>query len=369
MTASPKHIPLFFLIFSFFFFSHVHSQSSDSCNSPLNLPNPPRFETSSLHCAIVWSAQSFILRYVQASPNVWNFILSAPNTNAYIAIGFSPNGNMVGSRAIVGWVGADGMADIRKYYLGGRTPDLVRLESPDQGLQVVNSSMIVRSNHIFMAFQLISDRPSTRLIYAVGPAARSLPSPPNFQLSEHRSMISTTLNYATGQFQTQQSPHASLRRSHGLLNMFGWAILMPIGAMVARYMRKWDPIWFYSHAMIQSFAFILGFIGVICGLVLENRIDASVTKHKGIGIFILILGCLQVIAYVARPEKTSKSRKYWNWYHYSVGRTLIFFAAVNVFYGIHLGNAGSGWNAGFAVFLVIIFVISLILELRMCLKK
>ncbi|KAG8371627.1 hypothetical protein BUALT_Bualt13G0107900 [Buddleja alternifolia] len=367
MKAPPKYT-LLFLIFNFFF-SYVHSQASDSCNSPLTLPTPLPFDTTSLQCVSVWSAQSFILRYVQGAPNVWNFVLSAPNRNAYIGMGFSPDGNMVGSRAIVGWVGADATTDMKKYFLGGRSSDLVTTEPPNQGLlQIGNTSMVVQSNQIYMAFQLISDSPSTRLIYSVGQVGR-LPSGSNFQLSEHQDMISTSLNFGTGQFQTQDSPQASLKRSHGLLNMLGWAILLPIGAIIARYMRNWDPIWFYSHAVVQSIGFILGLSGVICGLVLENRLNVSVSRHKGLGIFILVLGCLQVIAILARPKKTAKVRKYWNWYHSGVGRLLIFLAAINVFYGIHLGNAGSGWNAGFAAVLVILFIISLILELRLCLKK
>ncbi|KAK6145182.1 hypothetical protein DH2020_022002 [Rehmannia glutinosa] len=368
MKASPKYTQFMFLILILFLISYVHSQASDSCNSPLTLQSSIPFDTTSLHCVTVWPSQTYILRYVQASENVWNFLLSAPNRNAYIGIGFSPNGGMVGSSAIVGWVGSSGTSQMQKYYLGGQSPNAVRIEPNDQGLQIGNTSMFLQSNQIYIAFQLITDNPSTRLIYAVGRVGQ-LPTGPTFQLSQHQDMISTVLNYATGQFQSHISPEASLRRSHGLLNMLGWAILLPIGAMVARYMRKWDPIWFYAHAIIQSLGFILGLSGVICGLVLENRLDASVNKHKGIGITILIFGCLQVIAFLARPDKTSKVRTYWNWYHFGVGRALIFLAAINVFYGIHLGNAGSGWNAGFAVVLVILFIISLILELRMCFKK
>ncbi|GFP98727.1 cytochrome b561 and DOMON domain-containing protein at3g07570 [Phtheirospermum japonicum] len=359
-----------FILLLSLFFSYVHSQTpSDSCNSPLTLQAPVPFQTNSLHCVpILWGSHNFILRYAQAPSNVWNFLLSAPNTNAYIGIGFSPNGRMVGSSAIVGWVGSGGTSNMQKYYLGGQSPNLVTIEPPNQGLQVDNSSMVVQSNRIYMVFQLRSASPSTRLIYAVGPTGR-LPVGPGFQLAQHDDMISTVLNYATGQFQSHINPESSLRRSHGLLNMLGWAILMPIGAMVARYMRKLDPIWFYSHAIIQSLGFILGLIGIICGLVLENRLSTSVNKHKGIGITILVFGCLQVIAVLARPDKTSKVRKYWNWYHFGVGRALIFLAAINVFYGIHLGNAGSSWNAGFAVILVIFFLISLVLELRLIFRK
>lgn len=101
------------------------------------------------------------------------------------------------------------------------------------------------------------------------------------------------LFFGTGQSQTQ-STHSKLRKSHGLSNMVGWGILIPIGAMVARYMKHWDPMWFYSHTIVQTIGFILGFSGIICGLVLNNRLKANVDKHRGLGIFILVLGCLQV---------------------------------------------------------------------------
>ncbi|KAL8516503.1 hypothetical protein ACS0TY_014954 [Phlomoides rotata] len=371
MKAPPKHTQ-FFLILTLFF-SYVYSQSQDSCTSPLTLQSPLPFDTSSLHCVSVWGSENFILRYgqEQGGANVWNFVLSAPNTNGYIGMGFSPNGNMVGSDAVVGWVGSDGASDIKKFHLGGQQPNLVTLQSTDAGLQVANSSTRLQSqpnNRIYISFQLLTGQPTSRLIYAVGRAAQ-LPVAPNFRLTQHRDMITTVLNYESGQFETTGSPYASLRRSHGLLNMFGWAILLPIGAMVARYMRKWDPLWFYSHAAIQTSGFILGLSGVVCGLILDNRIKANVSKHKALGIIIFTLGCLQILALLIRPDKAAKVRKYWNWYHFGVGRILILLASINVFYGIHLGGAGSSWNVGFAAFLVIIFIITLIMELRMCLRK
>lgn len=367
--ASLKYNPFLLILILCSFILYAHSQSSNSCDSTLNLANPLPFDTSSLSCVVVWRAQSFVLRYVQASPNVWSFVLSAPNPNSYVAIGFSPDGQMVGSSAVVGWVEADGTLNIKKYYLGGQSSDAVTLDSSDSRLQISNSSIQLVQNQIYMAFQVISDKPTTHLLYSFGPQGR-LPASPSYTLVEHQDRIPTSLNYATGQFATtQNTAEASLRRSHGILNMLGWGILMPIGVMVARYMRQWDPIWFYSHVAIQSCGFVLGVIGVICGFVLQNRLKTPVKRHKGIGVFILVLGCLQVIAFLARPDKTSKVRKYWNWYHFIVGRVLIFAAAVNVFYGIHLGKAGAGWNAGFASVLVLFFIITLILELRACMRK
>lgn len=363
---------LFFFIFQIFISSQilkVNSQNSntDSCSSNLNLKSEILFDTTSFHCLSVWDQQGYILRYTRTDRNVWSFVLSAPNTNAYIAMGFSEKGKMVGSTAIVGWVANDGTATMKKYFLGGQSPNQVL---PDEGnLQLVNftSSIVAENSRIYLSFQLNTEMPSNRLIYSVGPTGM-LPSTADYRLREHQDHTSTSLNYNTGQSETK-TPYANLRRSHGLLNMFGWGIFMPIGVMVARYLRQYDPIWFYSHTTIQSLGFILGFAGVISGLVLNSRLQNNVNRHKGLGIFILLLGCLQVIAILVRPDKESKIRKYWNWYHYITGRILIFLATINVFYGIHLGNAGSSWNAGFSIVLVILFITALMLEIKMWKRK
>lgn len=91
-----------------------------------------------------------------------------------------------------------------------------------------------------------------------------------------------------------ENPHRELRKSHGILNMIGWGIMMIIGAIVARYCKQWDPIWFYLHTGIQSLGFLLGIAGIICGFLLEDRLSVDVSTHKGLGIFILVLGSLQV---------------------------------------------------------------------------
>lgn len=106
------------------------------------------------------------------------------------------------------------------------------------------------------------------------------------------------LMHATGQ-SASQNPYVRLRRSHGVLNMIGWGILMIIGTIVARYFKHRDPIWFYIHISFQSLGFILGVVGVIFGFVLNNHLNTDVSTHKGIGLFILALGCLQVCLFFA----------------------------------------------------------------------
>ncbi|VFR00659.1 unnamed protein product [Cuscuta campestris] len=350
--------------FAFHFLLTANSQpTTDSCSSNNLLPkNQLPFDPSSFTCLPVWNSHSFILRYKRTDLSVWSFVLSAPNANAYIGMGFSPDGKMVGSSAVVGWVGDGGAPTMKRYYLGGQSPSLVQ---PDQGtLLLVNrsSSVVADDSRIYMAFRLIADRPSDRVIYSIGPAGQ-LPSSATFRLAQHQDQISTFLDYTTGQSQTK-TLYRRLRRSHGVLNLFGWGIVVPFGIMAARYFREWEPVWFYSHIALQTLGFVLGLLGVIFGLVLENRLGTKVNTHKGIGIFILVLGCLQVIAFLARPKKEAKVRKYWNWYHHNVGRILVIFAIANIFYGIHIADGGVAWNAGFGVAIAILFMATFILEIR-----
>ncbi|KAK9138747.1 hypothetical protein Sjap_009341 [Stephania japonica] len=353
------------------FFSSLSSiviSQSDSCNSVLNLNGSVPFETTNLVCLSVWQAQDYILRFVQNGPSLWSFVLSAPYTNAYVAIGFSPSGRMPGSSAVVGWSGSDGALVIKQYYLGDTNPSKV---NPDQGeLPIVpNSSAIkLQSSRLYLAFQLNTTQPLSRVLYSVGPRDR-LPSSNN-RLTEHRDKVSTRLNYQSGKLNyLPATTYANLRRGHGIVNMLGWGILMPIGVITARYLRHFDPIWFYSHVAIQMVAFVLGVSGVIAGFVLEDRLSVDVDKHKTVGIFILIFGCLQAIAILVRPDKSSKARKYWNWYHSNVGRVLIIFAIANVFYGIHLGDEGRGWNAGYGVAIALLILVAIGLEVRMWMRK
>ncbi|RXH97911.1 hypothetical protein DVH24_010236 [Malus domestica] len=282
----------------------VNSQT-DSCSSTLNLQNVNLpFDAASLNCFAVWDAHNYILRYSQTLSNLWTFVLSAPAANSYIAIGFSSNGQMVGSSAIVGWMSPTG-GEIKQYYLGGTSPNLVE---PNKGSLQIGSNFSLftsQSNRTYLGFQLETNQPLSRLIYAVGPDGL-LPVAPNYRLTEHSDKVSTSINYITG---------------------------------------------------------------VLCGFALNNKLNADVSTHKSLGIFVLVLGCLQVMALLVRPEKESKVRRYWNWYHQGVGRILIIFAVANVFYGIHLGEKGKGWSAGYGVVISILFVTAFILELRLWLRK
>lgn len=71
---------------------------------------------------------------------------------------------------------------------------------------------------------------------------------------------------------------------------------------------------------------------------------------------------LQVLAFFLRPNTDSKYRKYWNWYHHWSGRLVLFFAAVNIVLGIHVGGGHDSWKIGYGFNLAILLVAVIGLE-------
>ncbi|CAL9108192.1 unnamed protein product [Musa textilis] len=163
---------LLLLLLLLCFTSFVNSQS-DSCSSKLGVGNLIPFNTSSLTCVTAWSSEGFILRYTKAGPSLWSFVLSAPDTGAYVAVGFSPDGKMVGSSAVVGWTPSGGAGIVKQYYLGGYSSSQC---PPDQGslpLAQGSSLLLSQNSRLYLAFQLNTAQPRQTLSM---PSGRRTPS-------------------------------------------------------------------------------------------------------------------------------------------------------------------------------------------------
>ncbi|XP_078432456.1 uncharacterized protein LOC144704091 [Wolffia australiana] len=339
-----------------------------SCSANLAVPAKSiPFDTSSLSCNVAWSARNFFILYKNDRPGLWSFVLAAPDVDAYIAVGFSPNGKMVGSSAVAGWISSTGGGIAKQYDLTGEVSSKC---PPDQGnLQLVNgSTTIVRSSsRLYLAFQLNATKPLNRLIYALGPNGR-LPDS-SFYLAEHQAEISTSIDYSTGVSSGEEDGSDKLLRAHGLVNLIGWGVLMPVGILFARYAKSWDPAWFYSHIVIQVIGLALGIAGIVTGFRLEDEQGEEVDTHKALGLVVLVTASLQATAVLLRPGKEAKLRKFWNWYHHNVGRIAIGFAIGNIFYGLTLAGEEKSWYIGYGVFLGLWVLVTVLLELRSCTRR
>ncbi|BBN17540.1 hypothetical protein MPTK1_7g15400 [Marchantia polymorpha subsp. ruderalis] len=336
---------------------------TDPCATNAALPKDVTVGFSTNLCKLVWTQKSFTVRYA-SNASTLSIVLSAARENRWYAIGFSKSGAMVGSSAMIAWVDATtGAATIKQFFLGAKSSSGVKIDS--QMKLASTPQAFVTSDTMYMAFQ-IDKLASTGVffdsqLYAFGMVGDI---PTRDVLLQHEQDSTATFDYATGTaVVTSGGDPASLRRNHGVLNIFGWGILLPVGAIIARYCRQWDPAWYYLHVGLQISGFVLIIASLVMGVQLADQlVDSNIGTHRALGIFVFVLATMQVSAVLVRPKKDAKIRRYWNFYHHWAGRLALVVAAVNIFVGIDVASGGRKWKASYGLVLVIELVLLLVLE-------
>ncbi|XP_010936608.1 cytochrome b561 and DOMON domain-containing protein At5g47530 [Elaeis guineensis] len=153
---------------------------------------------------------------------------------------------------------------------------------------------------------------------------------------------------------------------HGVLNAVSWGVLMPLGAIIARYLRVFqsaDPAWFYLHVACQCSAYIIGVSGWGLGLKLGSE-SKGITyhSHRDIGIALFCLATLQVFALLLRPNKDHKYRIYWNVYHHLIGYSVIVLSVVNIFKGFDILDPAKKWKHVYIAIIATLGGVALVLE-------
>ncbi|TKV97683.1 hypothetical protein SEVIR_9G510800v4 [Setaria viridis] len=176
----------------------------------------------------------------------------------------------------------------------------------------------------------------------------------------------TRLDFLSGSSTGASNSRLRRRNIHGILNAVAWGILIPTGAIIARYLRVFesaDPAWFYLHIACQCSGYILGVAGWGLGLKLGSEsVGVTYHPHRNIGIAIFCLATLQVFALLLRPDKKNKYRLYWNIYHHSVGYSVIILGAINIFKGLDILKPASGYKTAYIAVLATLGGIALCLE-------
>ncbi|KAL2474528.1 Cytochrome b561 and DOMON domain-containing protein [Abeliophyllum distichum] len=156
------------------------------------------------------------------------------------------------------------------------------------------------------------------------------------------------------------------RNVHGVINVVSWGILMPVGAMAARYLKVFkvaNPAWFYLHVACQASAYAVGVAGWGTGLKLgSDSPGVRHDTHRNIGITLFALGTLQVFALLLRPKPDHKYRFYWNIYHYSVGYTVIILSIINIFEGLDILDPEKKWKKAYIGVLIFLGATAALLE-------
>ncbi|OVA11332.1 Cytochrome b561 [Macleaya cordata] len=340
-------------------------QSKNGCKADLSKFLPvPYSNISNMACTPIWN--TFDLRYFQSEDNVMTIVLSATYTTGWVGMGFSEHGMMVGSSAMIGWIGEESQASIKQFFLQDSTLSGVLPDIGDLDLTDIPPVVVLHRSTIYLAFQLnfASRQAHQSILLAFGtkPPAKN-------QLTEHDDRTTILFDFSAGTVSDDFKSIDTWKQNHRVFSIIGWGMLLPVGAIISRYFRHRDPQWFYLHASIQFVGFILGLATVVTGESICNILQADVGPHRGIGYFAIVLCILQVMAIFARPKLESKIRRYWNWYHIWIGRTALFLGSLNVVLGLQIGVTGNSWKIGYGILLAVILVSVILLEAFLLLRR
>lgn len=161
----------------------------------------------------------------------------------------------------------------------------------------------------------------------------------------------------------------ALKTAHAIINAATWGVLLPAGAVTARYLRHvaaLGPAWFYVHAAVQLSAFFLGTVGFALGVRLGELSPGRVYGlHRKLGFAVFCLGSVQTVALLFRPRTTHKFRKYWKSYHHFVGYACVVLGVVNCFQGFEaMGESRSYSMLAYCLSLSTLIGVCIVLEVN-----
>ncbi|KAJ6955539.1 cytochrome b561 and DOMON domain-containing protein [Populus alba x Populus x berolinensis] len=230
-------------------------------------------------------------------------------------MGFSKDGRMVGSTAMVGWFNRKGQARIKESCLQVTRPSQDIEEAGELDLTKVPPAVVIHGAMIYSLSLKTLSLPS-QLYWLLEPA-----NPNHYRLSSHDDKTTILFDFTAGSMSKARINPGQMKKNHEVLGTLARGLFLPSGAIVARYLKHKEPLWYYLHAGIQFLGFLLGLANVVPGQQLGNKINA-------------------------RPRRDAKIYKCWKWYHHWFGRIALFFGAFNIVLGIHLGAAGMSWKVG-----------------------
>jgi hypothetical protein len=246
----------------------------------------------------------------------------------WLGFGFSSNGRMIGSSAVIGLPDKPlGPTNPGKYSLGGQSVGAVQLV-PDEEQTLTNTSITQNATHTTMKFtkRLVEDGELTinaygenTFIYATGIVNALSPhsqdgaftmklKPCGFVDGTGTSDPNGGLNFVDSVRSTRK-----LWMWHGVLMAISWSILVPlaIGSSLLRGTLRLPPgVWLTIHMSLNMFAIMCMVVsfGIAVYATNVNSVDGEDpkhfvdTKHKTIGLVIFLLAFVQAIIGMLRPH-------------------------------------------------------------------
>ncbi|XP_052167056.1 cytochrome b561 and DOMON domain-containing protein At3g25290-like [Oryza glaberrima] len=297
------------------------------------------------------------------------FVAAPAAPGGWVAWGLNPAGDgMAGAQALVAVPSSSGAWEVRTYNISGYAlgePGPIAFPASDLAAELGADGRV----RVFGTLSLAAYGGAGVLnqVWQVGPAVTGgVPAPHAMGGANLAAKAKLDLLTQTTTAASSSDAIAKKRNIHGLLNAVSWGILLPMGAILARYLKTFrsaDPAWFYLHVSCQLIGYGVGVAGWATGINLGNMSNGiTYTLHRNIGIIVFALGTLQIFALFLRPKKENKYRVYWNMYHHSIGYTVIILGITNIFKGMTILGVEQRWKTAYVAVLCLLGVAAVILE-------
>jgi len=298
-------------------------------------------------------------------------------TTGFVAMGFSKDGTMIGSDAIIGWV--DGKkrdvlqtADVEAYTLPNKVAAQLNPSIPLTNIaaQTVNGMTTVQfTRNLADGNVPLNPTGPNYIIASFSSYNNKFPSyhGPN----AHASVLVNSLT--TGSATAITMP--PWRTIHGSLMFASWGVMLTFGMLFARYARHLkDAIWFKVHRATQYTGYGVACVGFVFAFVAGQGNHFYYLFHSVWGCFIMIFGLCQVVGAFFRPHKEAgevptKERKRFEYFHWWTGRLAVTMVVLQVVTGLEIIYGVSSLNTVILAYLAVaaaVIAVIFILELTLC---
>ncbi|CAL9103439.1 unnamed protein product [Musa acuminata var. zebrina] len=292
------------------------------------------------------------------------FVAPPPKPEGWVAWAINPTADgMIGSQALIAFHQPNGSMGVRTYNItgyGSIAEGAIDFQTSDLAAEYSGGVM-----RVFGKVKLPAGTTAVKQVWQVGSSVAD-GVPQQHAIEQENMQSKGKLDLIKGAVSGSEASSSRNKNVHGVLNAVSWGILLPIGAIFARYLKTFesaDPTWFYLHVTCQIIGYGVGVGGWATGLSLGSKSKGiEYTTHRSIGMALFSLATLQVFALFLRPNKDHKYRFYWNIYHHLVGYTVIILGIINVFQGLDILGVDHKWRAGYIIAICILGGIALFLE-------
>uniref|UniRef100_A0A6M2EXV6 Cytochrome b561 and DOMON domain-containing protein n=1 Tax=Populus davidiana TaxID=266767 RepID=A0A6M2EXV6_9ROSI len=336
------------------------AQSCSSNNSFSNRIYSTCNDLSQLSCSLHWNY------YPSNKTADIAFRKTGASTSNWIAWALNPTGRqMAGSQALVAYKHSNG--SMLAYTTQVDASGSMQPASLNFGVLNISAENVGADMIIFATLQLSDTFVATNQVWQEGPLSGDNPGQ-HLLTAQHRQSVGE-VDFVSGSVTSTgatTTPKDRKRNVHGVLNAVSWGILMPVGIIIARYLKVFKsagPAWFYLHAICQTSGYAVGVAGWATGIKLgSDSPGITYDKHRKLGITIFALGTLQVLALLLRPKPDHKYRLYWNIYHHTIGYTTVILSIVNIFEGFDVLGREKNWKKAYIGVLIFLGAVAVVLE-------